>query len=96
MTSLKARDVRSNLVAKGFQERKGDHVFLHYYLEGHKTDIRTKISLGEKEIGDGNIAKMSKQIGLSKTDFVKFAECTMSAAEYAQIVRENGKYHIVD
>ena len=47
-----AKSVAAGLRQKGFQPRENDHTFYHLYVSGKKTIISTKISHGEKEIGD--------------------------------------------
>ena len=83
MSSLKTRIIIQNLTKKGFIEnRAGDHIFLAYIVNKKKTAIRTKVSHSHSEIGDALIGMMAKQVKLSKADFIKFAECEISEAEY--------------
>lgn len=90
MSSLQTRDIRANLTKKGFTEdSSGDHIWLNYRLpDGRKTVIRTKVSHGKPSIGDDLISKMSRQVHLSKKDFMKLVNCTLSADEYYDTIQE--------
>ncbi|MGL6193315.1 MAG: hypothetical protein ACRC2T_00665 [Thermoguttaceae bacterium] len=86
----KARDIDSALQKKGFcRELGGDHVY--YYLtdaNGKHLGILTKISHGMmgQTIGSELIARMSKQLGLSKKQFLDFIDCTLNEEDYRLIV----------
>ena len=82
MTTLRVREIKKNLCKKGFKESEGDHTFLRFYDGDKKSPIYTKISHGEIEIGDSLIGKMSRQLRLTKKEFVDFATCTLSEEEY--------------
>lgn len=90
MSSLKVRDIAGSLQRKGFKETNGDHKFYVYYDGEHETDIRTKISHSEKEIGEPLIGKMSRQMKLSKDEFKHFVECTFTKEQYAEKLRSLG------
>jgi len=89
MSSIKTRDIRTNLIKKGFKEDdKRDHIWLNYISpDGKKTTVRTKISHGKSSIGDPLIAKMAKQTHLSKADFLELVNCTLSGEDYYRQVR---------
>src|SRR5690606_28100550 len=57
-----AKSVAAGLRQKGFQPRENDHTFYHLYVSGKKTIISTKISHGEKEIGDKLLGVMARQV----------------------------------
>jgi len=89
MGTLETREIRSNLRKKGFEESlSGDHVYLHYYVQGKKSSIFTKISHGRREVGDSLIGPMAKQLRLSKNDFVEFAKCRITQEQYNEIVKD--------
>ena len=54
-----------------------------FYCDGKKTQIRTRISHGEKEIGSGLIGAMARETRLRKNEFLALVECSLSAEEYA-------------
>lgn len=90
MTQIKTRIVHSGLLNKGFQEAEGDHRRLIFYFQGRKSEVRTMISHGSREIGDGLIHAMAQQTKLSKSDFVDLVSCTLSTDGYAEKLRASG------
>jgi len=89
LTTLKVKVVDTNLQKKGFvRNEKSDHIRYILYVNGVKTVISTKISHGEKEIGDPLIAHMSNQLLLSKSDFVDLVSCKIDGEQYLAMVDE--------
>jgi predicted RNA binding protein YcfA (HicA-like mRNA interferase family) len=82
-----AKDVAAGLEKKGFIPRQGDHTFYHLYVNGKKTIISTKISHGEREIGDKLLGMMARQVGLSKRDFIDLVDCPLASEEYLKLLR---------
>jgi len=78
--------VESSLQKKGFViETDRDHRYFFYHSKnGKKTKVHTKISHSPKykTIGDNLIALMSKQCGLSKSDFIDLIDCPLSRDKY--------------
>ena len=90
MRSVLKVDVLShNLLRKGFREEPGDHMRYRFFLHGERTNITTKISHGEKEIGLHLIIKMSRQLHLDREQFIRFALCEISEEEYISLLSEN-------
>lgn len=94
MRSWKWPKVRSALKAKGFVlDRLTNHEYYRYLHDGKITSIRTKISHGSKgelNLGTPLSVKMQKQLHLTKKQFQSLLDCPMSAAEYAQVLRNAG------
>ena len=87
-----ARDVRSALLKKGFinDRSPGDRHFV-LIVGGVKTSIWTKISHGEKEIDDNLLGYMaSRQMKITKRQFVDFIDCDMDGAAYVVELRQKG------
>ncbi|MHB1697560.1 MAG: hypothetical protein ACYCSQ_05615 [bacterium] len=85
MASLKVKKIKQSLLKKGFQKRDGnaDHTYYHYYtIDKKKTSIYTKISHGEKEIGDNLIGLMSNQLKLNINEFKGLINCPLSREDY--------------
>lgn len=83
----KARDVKSALKTKGFQEIDDrDHIFYFLIYRGKKTHIRTKVSHGESEINDKLCGMMARQMNLTGKQFRDFVDCPLSYAGYVQIL----------
>lgn len=87
------RDVESALEAKGFQQQTGDHnYFVYWSVEGKKSMARTKTSHGSgRDISDDLLAKMSKQCGLTKPQFLRLIECPLQRPEYETLLRAAGR-----
>jgi len=86
-----ARDVEAALQKKGFKRREGKDAYYHLYVDGKKTPIFTKISHGEKEIHDGLLGAMSRQMQLSKRQFGDFVDCPLTMEAYILLLRQSGK-----
>jgi hypothetical protein len=86
-----SRDVANALVAKGSHERPGDHKFYHLYVAGAKTRIWTKISHGNREIHDGLLCTMARQLRLTNRQFRDLVECPLTAEGFARLLRERGE-----
>lgn len=92
MTTCKTKDVSAKLRKKGFvRNDDADHCQYFLYADGVKTKIRTKMSHGEREIGDALIQKMSKQLKLDKREFLDLVECRLDGETYLQMMRERGE-----
>jgi hypothetical protein len=87
---LKTRAIDASLTQKGFVREVRDHIYFWFRFEGRDCGVFTHISHGDREIGDPLIAKMAKQVKLSKRDFVQLVECPMSYGDYLARLREQG------
>lgn len=94
MASYKAGKIRKALAKKGFAEHSSKHVMLFYYHKGKKTSIHTEVSHGSKEIGEYLIACMKDQLRLTKDQFCKVVECTISKEALEKIYEENGALRV--
>lgn len=90
MTTIKTNKVLNGLIKKGFCLAKGDHKRLIFYVNGKKTEIRTKLSHGNKEINDFLIHKMSIQIKLDKKQFIDLIDCPMTSNAYLKELQKQG------
>lgn len=90
---LKRPDVERALQRKGFRSRVGDHSFFIYYTgDGKKTPVRTKTShgSGHRDIGSEIASRMARQCKLSSGDFVKLVDCSLSQADYEELLKKQG------
>jgi len=85
-----AKEVGAGLKNKRFQLRENDHTFYHLYVNGKKTIVFTKISHGEKEIGDRLLALMARQVKLNRKQFADLIECPLSYDDYVKHLRNEG------
>lgn len=84
------KNVKKVLLKKGFSLSPGDHEYFFVYRNGQKTAVNTKISRGsQKDIPDGLLKTMMKQIRLEKNDFERYFNCTMSKEEYIQYLLDH-------
>ena len=95
MSSIRSgRDVDSALTKKGFvKTNDGDHVRYYFYDRQTKAALsQTKMSHGTlgKTISSPLISQMSRQLRLTKKQFLDFVDCPMNEAEYREILLESG------
>lgn len=86
----RARDVSSALERKGFKRRESKDAYFELWVDGKKTPIFTKMSQGEREIHDGLLGAMARQLRLRKTQFDDLVECPLSMEDYVGILQEDG------
>ena len=86
------REVEAALQKKGFREVEGDHHwFLYWTSDGLKTTIRTKTSHGAtKDLGDGLLAQMARQLRISKSEFLQLVDCPMTREQYERVLQRAG------
>lgn len=90
MSPLDSNKTYRALCRKGFMEAENkskDHKRVEFWHNGKLTRSRTKFSHNGQELDDYLIREMSKQIYLTKKQFVSFAECTLSEAQYVEILK---------
>jgi len=92
--ALKRDEVEGALLRKGFSQGNTDHAYFNFYdKHGKKTPIFTKTSFGTKykDLGAPLVAAMAKQCGLTKSEFEKLVECTLSREEYEALLTKRSK-----
>lgn len=89
------KDVIRCLLKKGFtEEPKRDHIYFTVHgSDGRKTIVYTKVSHGSgKDISDGLLSAMRKQMRLEKREFEEYMNCSLSKEDYLRILKEKGLY----
>ncbi|WP_048046507.1 hypothetical protein [Methanosarcina mazei] len=82
---FKTRKISSALKTKGFKEEETHHTYFWFYYNGLRTHIKTRISHGDGEYGDGLLSAMKKQLYLnSMNDLENLIECPMSQEDYIE------------
>ncbi|MDR3197072.1 MAG: hypothetical protein LBU34_04300 [Planctomycetaceae bacterium] len=84
MSTRKRTEIEKALSQKGFQlQENKDHRYYFFRVNG-KSITKTKVSHGikYKDLSDDLISQMAKQCRLSKNDFLKFIDCSMSQQQY--------------
>lgn len=93
MSTLDHETTLSNLKRKGFTEpsnKSKDHIRLEFWHGGKLTRAKTKLSHNKQDINDYLISAMSKQICLTKKQFIEFSKCTLSKEQYEEILKLQG------
>ena len=90
MTTFKSKKVEKSLKKKGFKQEPGDHKFFVLYVDGKRTNIRTKTSHCGQDIDKYLINQMRKQVHLEEEDIINLIKCPLSEEEYKKIVTEGG------
>lgn len=84
------KDVERALSKKGFTLEKRDHNYYFLYNKGKKTKINTKVSHGtHKDISDGLLNQMMRQMKLPKKEFNDYMNCTFTKEEYFEYLETN-------
>lgn len=84
MVVLKPQKVIRALKKKSFKSFPGDHTRLILFVNGKKTEIKTKVSHGSQEINDYLIGRMASQLKLDKKGFLDYVSCTKTTREYIE------------
>ncbi len=78
--------IEHGLKNKGFVVADSHHhYFIYYSIDGKKTTVKTKTSHGHREISDGLIAKMARQVKVSRSEFLDLIDCPLSRKDYEKI-----------
>jgi len=86
---LDAELVRSALLRKGFRRANSKDEMYHFFVDGKKSAVWTKISHGEREIHDGLLATMSRrQLRISRGQLNALVECSLGYDEYLELLRQ--------
>ncbi len=91
MAQLDSKSTIKNLKKKGFKDAKDkspDHIRLEFWYKGKLTRAKTKFSHNGQDINDFLIATISKQVCLTKSEFIDLAKCPLSLEKYTQILGE--------
>jgi len=73
--------IAKSLSKKGFRESQSSHARLTFFIDGQKSSVFTFVSHGKKEISDGLMHKMARQVGLSHKQFCELVDCSMTGDE---------------
>ena len=90
MSTIRRQDIRKSLRDKGFKQENDIWYFWH---EGKKTDIRVKLSSGQKyrEYGDNALSCKIKPLKFQKLKQVKdLFSCPMGEKEYLKYLDSIG------
>ena len=88
---LNGKNTLNALLRKGFVEnenKSSDHKRIEFWHDGKLTRARTKFSHSGNELDDWLIGQVSKQICLTKQQFIDFAECKIDQNQYVEILKK--------
>jgi hypothetical protein len=92
MSVLDPKKIYKNLKKKGFVDsisKSVDHKYLELF-HNDKLVLYTKISHGNKDIGNHLIKQMSVQCHLDKDKFMDLSNCPLSKDDYFEILEKKG------
>lgn len=77
-------------MSKGFEKMERDHEIYSMVVDGEVT-VSTRMSRGSshREISKDLLSKMSKQLKMSKQQFLEYIECTYTYEDYCKFIKEN-------
>ena len=85
------REVKKALKKKGFEEEKSKHhIYYYFHHKGRRSHISTKVSHGARDIGVRLISAMSRQMRITKGQFLEFVDCELSMQGYLEKLVKNG------
>ncbi len=88
------RVIEAALRKKGFRvDATRDHVYFYFLkLDGEDSKIFTKIShgMGNSSLSADLISKMSRQLRLTKSQFLELIDCTLSEEGYRETLETQG------
>jgi hypothetical protein len=85
--------ILSALPSKGFTLEDGkDHHVLRFFHEGLLTSVYTKVSRGTgyREYSDRLLAKMSRQLKITRSQLDGLIDCDMDQPGYVDALRKQG------
>ena len=91
MSALKTRLLAQGLLQKGFIEVESHHrrFFLHVF--GKRTSVHTKISHGDKELGDTLAALVARQLSLNRKELDDLVNCPLDHAGYVDLLKRRDR-----
>lgn len=91
MSAIKTKDIRSALLKKGFRSDNCHHEYLWLYLGETQTGVRTWLSHGLSEYGEDLLAKVKKELGVSKGQLFALVGCPLDYETYVALLVKSGR-----
>ena len=91
MATFPVKQLRSALLAKGFEQDKTHHAMFWLVAGGKKRPIRTRLSHGVREYGDALLGLVARQMRLRRPELDDFIRCPMDGAGYFKLLIERGE-----
>lgn len=90
MANRAAKRIQRALTTKGFRFKDAHHRLLELYVDGAPTGITTFLSHGSPDYGDELLARMVRQLKVSKAQLLDLIDCPLEMSAYVQILRCSG------
>ncbi len=90
MSAKKTKDISRALLGKGFGEVDTHHEMYWLYVDGKKTQIRTRLSHSMNEYDDNLLGLMARQLKVSRGELDDLVDCPLSKEKYAALMLERG------
>lgn len=90
MPPILVRELHTALLRMGFTFENRKDVWYFHTVEGKRTGVRTKMSHGEKEVGENLLHKMARQLHLNRRELDDFVVGVMTKEEYVVLLRVRG------
>ena len=65
-------------------------VWYFHTIDGMRTGVRTKMSHGEREVGENLLHMMARQLHLNRRELDDFVSGAMTKEEYVVLLRSRG------
>jgi hypothetical protein len=91
VSAIKTKDIRSALLKKGFRSDNRHHEYLWLYVGERQTGVMTRLSHGRSEYGEDLLAKVKKQLGVSKEQLFALVGCPLNYETYVAHLVETGR-----
>ena len=89
MKSRKTKELQRAFAKKGFiEKRKKKHIYYYFIHHGIQTYIHTRISHGHKDVREGILFQMAKQLFLTQDEFENLVDCPLDYEGLAKIYQE--------
>jgi len=90
MTARSSESIKRSLLTKGFRKSDTHHQYLILWIDGMKTNIKTKISHGKMDYGDALLSAVKTQLKLSnKKLLLDLIDCPMELDDYISELNKN-------
>ncbi|MBZ5585568.1 MAG: hypothetical protein LAQ30_25885 [Acidobacteriia bacterium] len=90
MSEIPVNRILRALTRKGFARRDRHHIILWVAPQGRHPAVATRISHGQRSANDWLLARIARELSLSKRELLSFIECELSEAAYLDLMIQRG------
>ncbi len=89
--TFRSEEIAQALLTKGFREEQGRHRKFIFYHQGKRTNIRTMLSHGSKDIGRDLLSAIKRQLQFDTLEQLQdFINCPMEYDDYVSHLQSKG------